>query len=92
MRQKIKSYFLNKSQSFFLVPKILGLKSVVKTLNLSPSQLITHIKASDGKLSQNFTEASDFFKNHFGNFKFSTLFTESACELLLDNHFRDLVV
>ena len=71
MRQKMKSFFLNKTQSFFGSPRKFWdfYKSVIKTKKSRSSDLITNIKTSDGKSSQNCCEAAELFNSHFGNFK-----------------------
>ena len=55
MRQKMKSFFLNKTQSFFGSPRKLRdfYKSIIKTKKSRSSELITNIKASEGRSSQN---------------------------------------
>ena len=88
----MKSFFLNKTQSFFGSPRKFWefYKSVIKTKKSRSSELITNIKAADGKLSQNCSEAAEFFNNHFGNFKLPTIVSESDCELFLNKHFKDI--
>ena len=61
MRQKMKSFFLNKTQSFFGSPRKFWdfYKTVIKTKKSRSSKLITNIKNSDGKSSQNCSEAAE---------------------------------
>ena len=63
-------------------------KSVIKTKKPSYYDLISYMKASDSKLSHNLNEAAEILNNHFGNFNFPTLVTES--ELFLNNHFKEI--
>ena len=92
MRQKMKSFFLNKTQSFFGSPRKFWdfYKTVIKTKKSRSSELITNIKNSDGKSSQNCSEAAEIFNAHFGNFKLPTTVNELDCESYLNNHFREL--
>ena len=55
MRQKMKSYFFNKTQSFFGSPRKFWdlYKSVIETEKSRSSEFITNIDSSDGKSSQN---------------------------------------
>ena len=68
----MKSFFLNKTQHFLdLLANFSDFyKSVIKTKKSRFSDLIINIKTSDGKSSQNCSEAADFFNSHFGNFKY----------------------
>ena len=77
MREKMKIYFLDKTQSSFGVPRKFWnfYKSVVKTKKSSPTNLVTNIKNTHGTNSQNCKEAADIliknsFNLSFNDFKF----------------------
>ena len=88
----MKSFFLNKTQTFFGSPRKFWdfYKSVIKAKKSRSSELLTNIKASDGKSSQNCSEAAEFFNVHFGNLKLPSIVSELDCESFLNNHFRQI--
>ena len=92
MRQKMTSFFLNKTRSFFGSSRKFWdfYKSVIKTIKSRSSDLITNIKTSDAKSSQNCSEAAELFYSHFGNFKLPEIVRELDCESYLNNHFREI--
>ena len=91
VRQKRKAFFLNKTQSFFGSPrKFWDLIVGYKTKKSCSSELITNIKTSDGKSTQNCSKAAQFLNAYFGYFKLTTIVNESDCESYFNNHFREI--
>ena len=89
----MKLFFLNKTQSFFGSPRKFWnfFKSLIKIKKSRSSELITNIKKSVGKFSQNCSEAAEIFNVNFGNFKLPTTVNKLDCESYL-NKFRELKI